>query len=182
MASVAVVFLSLSGVAFACGGGGGCDGTWGGSHCSERSDLVWVNPAATAPSATWVGCTISFTSSVLTVTVSNLAPGANCQFSGTLKNLGHQSVHLFSQIRAHEHRACPWFVYSDNVVGAVHPPSLAPGHTFSYGAEIALSSLAGNACQGASATFTVTLSTSGGNWCQGDPYGVYFGPYGGDSD
>lgn len=181
VAVVAVTFLALSGVAFACGGGGGCGDLWYGG-CSTPSDLVWVSPSSATPSVPWVGCTVEHWESTLTVTVTGLTPGTDCGFQGTLQNVGRTILHLYDQIQVKEPPWCRWFVYSDNLVGAFHPPELAPGHTFAYSAEISLASSAGSSCQGASATFVVTISSSGWNTCEGFPNGIQFGVNGGDGN
>jgi hypothetical protein len=174
IAALAAAFLALSAVGFACGGGGGCDRSP--ENCHPESQLVWVNPTSATPSASWVTCSVSRSSSLLTVTVSELSPGSFCSILGTLENTGHESVHLYEQVQVTEPRGCRLFIYADNLLGLVHAPTLNAGGKFAYSAEISLSAAAGNGCQGASATFHVTISTSGGTVCEGFPYGLEFGP------
>jgi len=179
IAGVAVTFLALSGIAFACGGGGGCGSPWHGG-CSPPSDLIWVKPSSTSVSAPWVSCTAGFQGSKLEWTISGLTPGADCALEGTLQNVGHSTLRLYDQIQANEPPGCRWFVYADNLIGTTQAPTLAPGHTFAYSAEISLASAAGGSCQGVVATFQVTISSSGWNVCEGFPHGIQFGGNGGN--
>jgi len=180
LAGVVATFLALSGVAFACGYSGQCGGHDGYDHgCSPSNGLEWINPSSTAPSAPSVGCTVSHSESTLTVAVSGLSPGASCSFAGTLENTGSDALSLTATIVATQPHTCRLFVYGDNLVGLAHPPSLAGGHTFAYSAKISLAPTAGNACEGAAATFTVTIAGSqSSSPCEGFYYGLEFGPGG----
>jgi len=179
IASVAGAFLALSGIAFAWGGGGGCHGSFDGG-CQPPGDLVWVNPNSEVPSATWVGCTISHSQSTLTVAISGLTPGASCSFKGTLENTGKSSDELVAHISASEPSRCRLFVYADNLIGVTHPPSLSPNHTFGYSGKISLGPTAADGCLGASASFVVTITSSGESSCEGFLYGLEYGSDGND--
>ncbi|HTW55635.1 MAG TPA: hypothetical protein VMG36_04210 [Thermoplasmata archaeon] len=177
LAGVVATFLALSGVAFACGYSGQCGSGHDSQGCSTPSGLEWVNPNSATPSAPGIGCTVSHSDSTLTIAVTGLSPGGSCAFAGTLENTGSSAVGLAAQITANQPHACRLFVYGDNLVGLLQPPSLAGGHTFAYSAKISLAAAAGNACEGAAATFVVTISGSQpSSPCDGFYYGLEFGP------
>jgi hypothetical protein len=159
-AMVVATIIAFGGVAFACGQGGGCGDPHAGGQggdCQKNPDIVWTTPTSTAPSATPVTCSLSLTSSTLTVVVTHLAPGQACAFTAHLKNIGSGDAEVNEAVAISHPAGCSFFRYSDNV-----PTSpalgLAAGHSFSFSAAISLASGAGNACQGAVATILVTLT------------------------
>lgn len=153
---LAAACLALSGVAFACGGGG-CNGNQGGQGCQQSASLVWVSPTTTSVTPSTTLCSASASTSTLSVSVQQLVPGAECVVHATLKNTGEQSITLSASIVSHPAPGCPLFSYTDNLLGLVHPPSLLADHTFAYQATVLLSTAAGNACEGAGASWTVTI-------------------------
>ena len=169
--AVAVVFLALSGVGYACVQGNGCQGGNGGG-CSTGPEIAWVSPASTTVSATWVTCRESFTSSALTLTVQGLTPGATCSLSATLENVGQEAVTLGAKISATLPSSCPWYTYGDNLLGVAHAPTVQPGKTYAYDAVVKLGGSASDSCEGTTAVFTITITADGTSSCNGFPQGI----------
>jgi hypothetical protein len=175
-ASVAIAFVALSGVGFACvQGNGGCQGGNGGS-CQSNPEIAWVSPASTTVSGSWVTCHESYTSSELTLTVSGLTPGATCSLSATLENVGQEAVTLGAAISASLPSACKLYTYSDNLLSAAHPPTVNPGKVYGYSSVVKLEGSAANGCEGTTATFTVTITANGASSCNGFPQGYVYSP------
>lgn len=153
--ALAAVFLVAGGLGYACstGGVGGY-----GKGPPPAIDLSWTSPVATVRSESFVGCTSSFTPAVLTFHVSNLAPGASCALSATIKNLGTLPVSLRDAISMAHSSSCSYFAYSDNVAGLSKEPVVDPEHLFDYRGVFSLGAKAGNSCEGAVASVTVTIS------------------------
>lgn len=183
---VTAVLIGAGGsVAYACGGGGGHGGCQGpgdqaGSHdqggggqggnnnCQGQPDLVWQNPSGSLGSARSVSCSLTLTSSNLYLTVSGLLPGQNCTFHAILANIGSATAALSQTISVDQPSACPDFVISDNL--PAHPsPNLAPKGTFAMHGALTLSASAKNGCEGAKATFVVTITGTGNSQCDGVP-------------
>jgi len=164
LAVVVGAIVGCGGIAFACGGGGGgggCNGVHGdgsGGKC-QTLQIVWSTPTSTAPSATPVKCTLSLTSSTLTVVVSLLAPGQACAFAAHLENIGTLAAEVNEQVSISHSAGCSYFRYSDNV--PTSPPlGLAASHSYPFTGSVSLALTAGNSCQGAHATIEVTLTGS----------------------
>lgn len=162
---VAVIAVS-GGVAFACGGGGGCDSGFDHGSCSQPSlEIEWKNPSSVHPSATYVGCTLTLTTSTLTAVVRGLVPGASCALNAILANVGSEAVTLTEAVSISEPKSCAKFSYSDNLPFA--PPGvLNSGKTFAFQAVISLQASAANACQAAHATISVTITGTESSKCQ----------------
>ncbi|MGP8073515.1 MAG: hypothetical protein ACLP74_00615 [Thermoplasmata archaeon] len=162
---VAVIAVS-GGVAFACGGGGGCDSGFDHSSCSQPSlQIEWKNPSSVHPSATYVGCVLTLTPTTLTAIVGGLVPGASCTLHAILANVGSNAVTLTETVSISEPKSCPKFAYSDNLPSS--PPGLlGSGATFAFQAVISLGASAANACQGAHATISVTITGTESSKCQ----------------
>ncbi len=163
-----VALLSLTGVGFACGGGGCLDDH--GSGCEQSSGLVWVAPTSTYVSVEGLGCTATTSDSTLTIVVNGMVPGSDCQVSATLKNTGDDSVVLSATLTHPPSPACPLYTYADDLLGLSHGPTVDGGHTFAYTGLVSLSATAGNACEHTSATFQVTISGGQGSNCGRDPF------------
>jgi hypothetical protein len=154
--AIFVVLLTVGGLGYAaCTGGLGV-----GPGKSGSVSIEWASPSSTSVSASYVRCSSTFTASVLQLTVSNLAPGASCALSATLKNVGTLPASLDSEFSVLEPRGCPYFAYSDNVHGLLTDPKLAAGGTFSYHATFSLAPQAGNPCEGKVSNVQVTVTGS----------------------
>jgi len=171
--AIAVVCLvGTGGIAYACssGGGGGCGGSGhGGASCPPSLEIMWKNPSGVHPGAPFVACHLGLTSTELTISVGNLLPGTSCTFSAVLANVGQEAVTLSESVTISEPKKCLKFLYSDNVP---HSPArtLPSGGTFSVQGSVGLSASAGNACQGAGASFLVVITGSEESQCKDDPY------------
>ncbi len=160
--SVAVLVVALAsagGVAYACGGSsGGCNGGNGGNggNCQNSAGLVWTNPSGVTP-GTGVSCVLTLTSSQLTVAVAKLAPGLGCTFHAALENTGQVTLSLSEEVSTHVPSTCTLFTYSDNIP-ATPAHQLNPSASYAFQGSIQLGSTAGKACEGAVATFTVTIT------------------------
>lgn len=166
-----VVAIGTGGVAYACGGGGGCNLPGGHQDdCSSNAQVDWKNPTSAAVPSSFEHCSISLSPATLTVGVSNLVPGSACSFAALLANVGQLSVVLTEAVSLSEPHGCHWFTYSDNLPQSP-PRTLAVGSTFSFAGVFGLSSSAGNACQGSSASVEVTITGTGSSSCQDLGYG-----------
>ncbi len=155
--ALAVVFLVAGGLGYACSAGTLSDKN---SGATSSIELSWANPIATSPSPSYVGCSSSYTSEVLSLHVTNLAPGASCTLSATIKNSGSLPATLYAEITLSHPVNCLLFTYSDNVAKLSKAPVVDPGHPFSYHAVFSLAASAGNACEEKLATVTVTISST----------------------
>jgi len=166
IAAFAAALVAIGGVAFAWGGGDGCDGHHGGG-CDAQPNIEWVSPTSTIGGPHTVHCTVVPTSSTLTASASALYPGTQCWLNGTLENTGSGSVQLVPHIAATLPHGCTAFTYADNLLSASPDVQLAPGHTFAYHAHYGLGASAGNACEKVTASFQVTITASGSPSCEG---------------
>jgi hypothetical protein len=181
LASAAVcVVLAVSGIGFACGGGGSCHGEDGGT-CSSGTALEWVSPSAAIPSGGAAVCSVSQSAALLTLSVSLLSPGTSCAVHGTIENAGQSPLTLSENIDANEPPGCLLFTFSDNLFGASPAPSLGPDRTFAYQGVLSLAPTAGSACENTHATFTVTIAPGQASSCEGFGSGEGSGP-GGQGD
>jgi hypothetical protein len=114
---------------------------------------------------------LALTPSLLTVVVSHLAPGQSCTFSAQLTNVGTTKVALTELVLLSRPARCPQFTYHDNLPSSP-VPTLAPGRSFPYQGLVSLGSTAGNACQGAVATFHVTITGTAKSTCHDEFSGV----------
>jgi hypothetical protein len=122
-------------------------------------------------SAAPVSCTLSLTPSLLTVTVTHLAPGQSCTFSAKLANVGTTMVALTETVVLSHPARCALFTYHDNLPS--HPvATLASGHQFPFQGVVTLSPTATNACQGAVATFHVTITGTSQSECDDELSGA----------
>jgi len=164
-ALVILVLAASGGVAYACGGGGG-----GGNHCNAGAstgsdgkncpslDIVWQNPSGVTPGPN-VRCTLALNSSSLTILIGGLAPGTNCTFFASLANVGKDDVSLTENVSLSAPATCRLFSYGDNIPS--NPArELRSGSAYGFQGKVGLSSTAGNSCQGAVATFFVTITGS----------------------
>jgi hypothetical protein len=166
MALVVAVIAVSGGVAFACGGGGGCDSGFDHGGCSQSSlEIEWKNPSSVHPSATYVGCVLTLTPSTLTAVVGGLVPGASCKLNAILANVGSEAVTLTEAVSISEPRSCSKFSYSDNLASSP-PGELNSGKTFAFQAVISLGASATNVCQAAHATIFVTITGTESSKCQ----------------
>jgi len=138
--------LLLGGIAYADGGGGG--GKEG------NVEIQWTSPTSTSTSHTYVTCTWSETSSLLSVKVKNLAPGDSCTIDGTLRDTGEFGGTLGHSITIHQPTGCSSFVFTDNVAGK----SISAEGKFSVVATLTLLSSAGKTCEGGTATVTDVIT------------------------
>jgi len=164
-ALVVLVVCGGGGVAYAWGGGGG-----GGNHCNASAstgsdgkncpslDIVWQNPSGVTPGPN-VQCTLALNTSALTVLIGGLAPGTNCTFFASLANVGKDDVSLTENVTLSAPASCRLFTYGDNIP-ANPARELRSGSSYGFQGKVGLSSSAGNRCQGAVATFLVTITGS----------------------
>jgi hypothetical protein len=148
-----IMVCTVGTVAYACQGGGGCDG----GPCPSSGGIIWTSYSAPVPSAANAKCSTTIsTSTLLTIGASNLIPGTSCEFFATLTNTAKTPVTLddtFSLVSP-----CFGFQYSDNI-HLDHPdPVVEAGGTFAYQSIIALAASAGNTCQGSDGTVDVTIT------------------------
>lgn len=164
VAALAAVFLIAGGLGYACS-----SGALGAQEKSPTSSiqLSWTSPVATSRSPSYVGCTASYTDQVLSLRVTDLAPGASCTLSGTIKNMGDLPASLHDLITLTHSPACLYFAYSDNLAGLATSPVVDSGHLFDYRSVFSLGAKAGNSCEGSVATVTVAIS--GSNACLSSP-------------
>lgn len=109
----------------------------------------------------------------LVLTAGNLAPGDLCSYGDSLKNLGSLPAHAHEKVTSATGGLCAVLTFGDNFFS----PSIVVGsggqtgavtHTLSAGGHIQwagfieLASGAGNAYQGSSCTFVVTVTGSVG--------------------
>jgi hypothetical protein len=177
IALVVAVIAGVGGVAYACGGGGShCKQSWQDPdhNCKPYVDIVWQNPSGVSPSPASVQCTLTLTSSLLTVTAGGLLPGAGCQFHAVLANIGSKTATLTESVSISEPHSCAKFSYSDNVPSSP-PNKISSGGTFAFQGQVSLASSAGNTCQGASATISVVVTGTETSSCDDSQSGV-FGP------
>jgi hypothetical protein len=165
--AVAVAVLaSVGGIAFACQQtGGGCDS--GFDHddsCSSSPGIEWTTPDGSTASAPTVSCGLSLSSSTLTVTVSNLAPGESCAFHADLRNVGSSSVSI-TEALSHSSTGCTGFYYSDSIP-TYHPLAVIGGDSsLVVRGSAGLATLAGDDCEHSSETFVVTVTPgSASSW------------------
>lgn len=153
------VIVGAGGVAYAaCTTSSGC----GNSTCPTSLSFVWESYTTPSPSAPFVKCTTTITSSsLLTIAATHLAPGTNCEFFATLENTGTIPATLADVIDPSA--SCPStnFAYSDNINLAHPAPTISAGGTFLYESILSLLSSAGNGCEGATAAFSVTITGTG---------------------
>jgi len=170
-----VAIVGSGGVAYACGGGGGggCGGSsWdNGGGCSGSLTIVWHTPDSATPSVSPVKCTVSLTSSTLTITASKLLPGASCTFAAMLENTGSVTGSLSESVGLTHSAGCTAFHYADNLPS---PPSnqIASGHSLSFAGSLSLASSAAASCEGASASVKVTITATGSSSCEVERSGV----------
>lgn len=169
----AVVVMAGGTVAYAaCGGGGGGNGCDAPGHqadgkCQQNPDLVWENPSGDAPSVPSVSCSLTLTSSTLSISASNLAPGENCTYHAVLANIGTGAASLGQTISSNNPASCPKFSLTDNL--PAHPPALAAHGTFNVHGALSLSPTATNVCHGAKASFQITITGTGQSQCDAVP-------------
>ena len=163
-----VLFLAVTtGVGYAWSTGGHhhhCDDE---DECESSAAIAWENPSGAAGNAPYVLCTLGLSTHVLTATAGNLAPGVLCTFHATLVNIGTSSVTLTEAVSISPSANCPYFHYNDNIPSDP-APQLAPGHSYSWQATFGLGSGATNACQGASAVLSVTITGTAVSSCDDD--------------
>ena len=162
-----LVIVGSSGVAFAAHGSGVTEcqdaPSSTGQRCPDYGVLWTSHPTAPTaiPSDSNVKCTISIDSNsdTLIETAHNLAPGQSCTFSATLVNTEEQTVTITESLTTLQTSFCKLFDYADNVPHSP-PNSIRSGHYFAYQGTLSLSRSAGNACEGAFATFHVLISAT----------------------
>lgn len=170
-----IVLVGTGGVAYACTGGGPSGCGKGGHSCPPTVGIAWENPSSAHPSQPSASCTISLSSSLLTVVVHNLAPGTSCAFSALLANVGQKAVTLTESVSISEPPNCRQFAYSDNLPHSP-PRLLLSGGTYAVHGSISLSAAAGNVCQGAHAVIVVTITGTESSTCGGHPFAISRAP------
>ena len=140
---------------------------FGGSSRSGGAtvSIVWTTPTSAAPSASYVQCRLQLTSSSLTLSAADLAPGASCAYNAVIRNTGNQLLHLSETSQLTQSRSCELFEYSDDIDGGRAAPEIGPGGSYAYHATFALAPSAGNACQDRSAVLTVVIVGSQSGVC-----------------
>ncbi len=165
-----VVIVGAGGVAYACGGGGssGCGspkGSDSSSDCQGSLTLIWHTPDSATASAVPVACTLSLTTSTLTVSAASLFPGASCAFTALLENTGSVDAALSQATSLAHTGSCAGFVFSDNVP-ATPAEDLSASHSFSFSATLGLSSSAASSCEASKVAVSVTITGTGSTSCQ----------------
>jgi len=157
------VVLAIGGLGYAASAGNSLLNS--GGDLNGRVNLLWTNPNHVSGSAPFVHCQASFSSTILSLVATNLAPGTHCSLSGTILNSGQLPASLDAFLVFVEPRSCQLFVYSDNVLNLAIDPTVAAGGTFSYQAALSLGPSAGNSCQGQTASLLVFITS--GETCGG---------------
>jgi hypothetical protein len=142
-----------------------------GSAGAGTFQLQWQGPATGTPSASYVSCitpyatTTTNASDTLVLSAGNLAPGDYCVFTAQLVDIGTLPGNTYDFITSVA-GPCSWF-FSDNYGGHTAPPvpetplgplGITPSSPISYSATLGLWAGQGNACQGATLTFSVTVT------------------------
>lgn len=106
-------------------------------------------------------------SDTLNIAANNLAPGDYCTFYATLNDGGSLPANVYDGITALG-GSCTWF-YEDNFGSHSAPPvpetplgplPISPSSPINYGAYLGMVSGQGNGCQGATLSFTVTVTAT----------------------
>lgn len=107
-------------------------------------------------------------SDTLNVYASNLAPGAYCNYYEVLHNAGSLGAEVYATLTC-DSSYCPGFWYADNFAtegystySAYGPLYIGPGGAISYTGELGLEPTDGNAYQGVTCWFTITITATPG--------------------